>query len=224
MIISHQHRFVFFAIPRTGTHTIRTAIHPELGSEDVEQQSLTRDVRLPIPALAQIGHGHISYREFAAHIGDYAVRDHAARDHAVRDYFTFAFVRNPYDRFVSACSFLTRHDPIPPQATTEFMKSALSRPRFRSRILIRPQSELLCDDAGNLAVNRIGYYENLQADFDWVCQRTGMKDKPLGVINASAHNSYADYYDQDLLNMINEFYLEDFEKLQYAMAGHPEEL
>ena len=28
MIVSHRHRFVFFAVPRTGTHAVRTALQP----------------------------------------------------------------------------------------------------------------------------------------------------------------------------------------------------
>ncbi|MEM7020636.1 MAG: sulfotransferase family 2 domain-containing protein, partial [Pseudomonadota bacterium] len=186
----------------------------ELASDDWEQQALTREVSLPIPALAQIGHGHISYQQLSNHI----------TNHTVHDYFKFAFVRNPYDRFVSVCSFLTRNEPIPPAQTNAFMKSALTRPRFRGRILVRPQAEMLCDNAGSLAMNYIGQYEQLQTDFDQISQQTGMMGGSLTVTNVSKHDSYTAYYDQELLNMVNDFYLEDFEKLQYTMAEHPEEL
>ena len=32
MIISHAHRFIFFAVPRTGTHALRAALQPHLAA------------------------------------------------------------------------------------------------------------------------------------------------------------------------------------------------
>ena len=28
MIVSHRHRFIFFAVPRTGSHAVRVALQP----------------------------------------------------------------------------------------------------------------------------------------------------------------------------------------------------
>ena len=94
MIISHKHRFIFFAQPRTGTHAIRAALQPHLGRDDWQQQALTGTLRLPIPELARVGHGHISLRQVQAHLPS----------EIWRRYFKFAMVRNPYERYVSAHS------------------------------------------------------------------------------------------------------------------------
>ena len=40
MIVSHRHRSIFFALPHTGTHAIRAALRPFLGSDDWEQEGL----------------------------------------------------------------------------------------------------------------------------------------------------------------------------------------
>ena len=40
MIISHQHRFIFAAVPKTGTHSVRQALREHMSEEDIEQVGL----------------------------------------------------------------------------------------------------------------------------------------------------------------------------------------
>lgn len=40
MIISPQHRFIFAAIPKTGTHAVRQALREHMGPQDLEQVGL----------------------------------------------------------------------------------------------------------------------------------------------------------------------------------------
>ena len=40
MIISHQHRFIFAAIPKTDTHSVRQALREHMSPEDLEQVGL----------------------------------------------------------------------------------------------------------------------------------------------------------------------------------------
>ena len=82
----------------------------------------------------------------------------AERPDLCADYLKFAFVRNPYDRFISVCAFLTRQQSLPDAELTAFMKEALTRDRFRARILVRPQSELLVDAEGVIAMDMLGHY------------------------------------------------------------------
>ena len=75
MIISHQHRFVFAAIPKTGTHSVRQALRAHLGADDLEQVGLFVNKRFPFEELAQIKHGHISLRAGPAVPGRGGVRE-----------------------------------------------------------------------------------------------------------------------------------------------------
>ena len=214
MIISHKHRFIFFAQPRTGTHAIRAALEPHLGPHDWQQQSLTRTVRLPVPELARIGHGHISLRQVQAHLPG----------EIWRDYFKFAMVRNPYERYVSACTFLNRRNPGYAGTETAFMKSALMRERFRRRVLVRAQVELLVDEAGAVGMDFVGRYERLQHSFDQACERAGVPLTPLTRRNASHYGDYRRYYDDGLLDQVNAFYRTDFDRFDYAVAESAEAL
>ena len=214
MIISHKHRFIFFAQPRTGTHAVRAALQPHLGKDDWQQQSLTGSARLPIPELARIGHGHISLRQVQAHLPS----------EIWRDYFKFAMVRNPYERYVSACTFLNRRNPAYAGREMAFMKVALTRQRFRQRVLVRPQEALLVDDAGVVGLDFVGRYERLQSSFDHVCERTGIPPIRLTRRNASHYGDYRRYYDGALLEQVNIFYRADFHRFDYPIARTPEAL
>ena len=208
MIVSHRHRFVFFAVPRTGTHAIRTALHPFLGDEDWQQQSLTEQVSLPVPTLARVGHGHLTLRQVRANLPETLWRD----------YFKFACVRNPYDRFVSVCAMLNRRNPDYRGRETAFMKRAIQVGRFQQRALVRPQRDMLVDEAGELGMDFIGRYENLQQSFEEACRRIGIPAQRLAQSNATDHRHYATYYDDELLRLVTDFYRPDFNGFDYAVA------
>ncbi len=48
MIISHRHRYIFFAVPKTGTHSVRTALRPYMDEADQEQVGLFVQKRFSI--------------------------------------------------------------------------------------------------------------------------------------------------------------------------------
>ena len=214
MIVSHRHRFIFFAQPRTATHAVRAALQPHLDADDWQQQALTETLRLPILDLARIGHGHISLEQAQASLPS----------EILREYFKFAMVRNPYDRYVSICTFLNRRNPGYAGRETAFMKTALTRQRFRQRVLVRPQVSLLANGAGTVGMDFVGRYERLQQSFDRVCKRIGIPPGRLPHRNASRHSDYRSYYDEALLKRVNDYYRADFEQFDYPVAESPEAL
>lgn len=216
MIVSHRHRFIFFAVPRTATHSIRQALREHLDEHDWEQQMLTARRHLPVPGLARLGHGHVSFRDAAAHL---------PRE-VWHGYFRFAFVRDPFDRLVSVCSFLNRGNPHYRGNETAFMKRAMATARFRRRVLVRPQCELLTDEDGTLAVHRVGRFEHLQTDFDGICRHLGLPVTGLPLTNGSARVRPAGYYDPALASTVAQFYEADFRRFGYPAglrdpAGQP---
>jgi hypothetical protein len=205
MIISHQHKFIFFAVPKTATHTIRDALRQHMGPDDWEQQVLFGEQYLPIPQLARLQHGHISAQEIRPHL-EAGIWD---------SYYKFAIVRNPFDRFVSCCFFLNRADPNFENTAVAFMKERLQRTRFQRRILVQPQYRQLCTADGEVALDYVGRYEDLQKSYDTICERIGISKSELSTNNSSEHSSYTKYYDDELRHQVADFYKEDLRLFSY---------
>ena len=206
MIISHQHRFIFAAIPKTGTHSVRHALREHMSAEDLEQVGLFVNKRFPFEELAKIRHGHISLHQVRPFLGD----------EAFASYFKFAFVRNPFDRFVSYCAFMTRENGAFDRDPKEVMRRMLFELRPMHHVLFQPQHTFVTDDDGRLLADYIGRVEEMQASYDHICGRIGIPSAELGQVNSSKRGLYRDYYDQQLIDGVAELYATDLKLFGYG--------
>ena len=206
MIVSHAHRFIFAAIPKTGTHSVRRALREQLGPDDIEQVGLFVDKRFPWPELAQLRHGHLGLAQVRPFLGE----DVFAR------YFKFAFVRNPFDRFVSYCAFVTRETDEFQRDPRGVMRRILFDLRPMQHILFQPQHTFLVDENGALLTDAVGRVEQMQDSYDAICARIGIPRQPLEQVNSSRRGSYRDYYDQALVDGVAQLYQRDLDLFGYA--------
>lgn len=210
MIISHRHRFVFVAVPKTGTHSVRQALREHLGDEDIEQVGLFVDRRFPWPDLAAIRHGHLSLAQVRPYLGE----------PAFTDYVKFAFVRNPFDRFVSYCAFMLRGGDLFQRRPADVMRRFLFEDPPEGHILFQPQASLLVDEDGKtLLTDLIGRVEDMQASYDTICGRIGIPPRPLERVNGTRHADFRRYYDPPLVDAVAERYALDLNLFGYAFEG-----
>ncbi|MFT4074386.1 MAG: sulfotransferase family 2 domain-containing protein [Asticcacaulis sp.] len=210
MIVSHHHRFIFAAVPKTGTHAVRQALREHLDDADVEQVGLFVNKRFPWADLAAIQHGHLSLSQIRPYLGD----------EAFNRYFKFAFVRNPFDRFVSYCAFVLRGGDDFQKWPREAMYHFLFRDPPERHILFQPQASLLTDtDGRTLLTDRIGRVEEMQGSYDAICAQIGIASRPLDRVNGSQRGDYRQYYDQALINGISARYAQDLELFGYSFEG-----
>jgi hypothetical protein len=207
MIISHQHRFVFVAVPKTGTHSVRQALREHLSPEDLEQVGLFVNKRFPMEELAAIRHGHLSLRQVRPHLGE----------DVFGSYFKFAFVRNPFDRFVSYCAFMTRNTDAFRQAPRQVMHELLFKVRPLDHVLFQPQHALLVGDDGELLADDVGRVEQMQDSYDRLCARIGIPSRALDKVNStSPRGDYRRYYDDKLIEGVADLYRRDLELFGYG--------
>ena len=204
MIISAQHRFIFVAIPKTGTHAVRQALREHMGSQDMEQVGLFVNRRMPIPELAKVGHGHLSLEQ---------VRPYFSPED-FDDFFKFAFVRNPFDRFISYCAFMTREHGQFETNPQGVMWHFIDNPQWQ-HILFQPQHIFVTGADGQLLTDYLGRVEEMQRSYDEAASRIGIPDRALERINASSRRDYRDYYDQALIDGVARLYARDLQLFGY---------
>lgn len=197
-------------MPKTGTHAVRQALREQLGEEDVEQVGLFVNKRFPWADLAAIQHGHLSLRQVRPYLGD----------DAFSGYFKFAFVRNPFDRFVSYCAFMLRGGDVFQQRPREVMRHFLFVEPPEQHILFQPQASVLVgEDGGTLLADAVGHVEDMQGSYDAICARIGIPSRPLDRINGSRRGDYRPYYDQTLIDGVAARYAQDLELFGYSFEG-----
>ena len=144
-------------------------------------------------------------------------------------YFTFSFVRNPWAQFLSFYYFKKTGVHKPP--LTEFLKMSydeLSKMHNTPRNwaeskrtgIYRNQISQLSDDDDNVIVDFIGRFENLQEDFDKVCERINIPQRTLPHRNKREykHKPYWEYYDDESIEIIRNLYKKDIEYFGYEFG------
>ena len=122
-----------------------------------------------------------------------------------RSAFKFGFVRNPWDRYVSAfragqagigsndLAFEVRDHAMPPQSPEHF----------------RAQWEFVCDEDGNLLVDCVGHYETLEEDWAKICRAVGCEVYPLGHERKTERKPYQEYYTAEQALALKRIYARD---------------
>lgn len=208
-ILSHQHRFVFIAIPKTGSHSIRFALRDQLGPRDEEQVSLFVQRRIDYPPFNTQGHGHQLARDVRGALGP----------ERWADYLSFAVIRNPWARFVSYVAFFMRNNQLFKTDPRGTMRKVLANPQNQGFVHYRPQSDFIIDTEGQQIVSRILRAETLQADFDSLCETLSLEKRSLEKRNPSSHLSYTEYFDDDLVKQVGDRYREDIERFGYVFGA-----
>jgi hypothetical protein len=78
-------------------------------------------------------------------------------------------------------------------------------------------SFLICEQK-NLKADFIGKFENLQNDFDVMCNITGIPQQQLPHKNATKHKHYSEYYDDETRSIVAEKYAKDIEYFNYKFV------
>ena len=146
------------------------------------------------------------------------------------DSYSFGFVRNPWDRMVSAFQYL-KHKPISdddkrwatqtlaPFDTFEDFMIAMERPIFRNRVVgwrhFKPQWHFLTNWSGRDAVNYVGRFETLAKDVEIIGQAIGVKPN-LTFQNSTQREPYWTYYTAESRKRVAQIYAKDIARYGYA--------
>lgn len=140
--------------------------------------------------------------------------------------FSFSIVRNPWDRLVSFYAFersvresILYENPVgfSEWASTLFKDGDFSvYEEGKYRRYLANQHDWLYDETGNLLVNHVMRFENLQEDFRRVAQRLGKGHVALPHNNKSQREDYRAYYTAETKPLVADFYGKDIETFGYT--------
>ena len=211
MPVSHELRCIYIHIARTAGTSIeralglfhdwrienRTAMFGLIESADLRE-------RVSVSGFLQ----HASAREVLALLPSECT-----------NYFSFSFVRNPWDRMVSIFHHKDPHMVMHAAAAGIDIQSLsfdqfLDRARSITHVHLLPQARFICDERGRCLVDFLGRFECLEQDFAAVSARIRINVK-LSRHNRSAHEEYRRYYNDERRRLVAELYREDIEAFGY---------
>lgn len=199
IIISKHARALFVHIPKTAGLSVISAIH---------------DQRIDVA-------GHFLQNPF------YRPPKELIKKYKKRP-FVFSFVRNPWDRAVSAFFYLNqgggnicdkwdKHKYIRQYRGDfgRFVREAFPQGRILNQMHFRPQYQWISTASGNLITDFMGKFENLQQDLQQVSALLNIPFDKLPLINESDHDHYRKYYDEESRRIVGEAYRRDIELFEY---------
>lgn len=126
------------------------------------------------------------------------------------DIFKFAFVRNPFDRFVSSYSHMGKKKKDFKDFVMDLSNWWYTHDR-QVQVLFKPQFRFLCNWGMDSQMDFIGKYERINEDWKIVAEKIGVSDK-LPLTNESERTDWRDYYDDETLMQVQKKYEVDFHK------------
>jgi hypothetical protein len=125
----------------------------------------------------------------------------------MKDAFTFAFIRNPYDRMVSLYHYTRKKRQV--DRRFGFKRFCEVAPTIRNVNF----SQLFWIFPG---VDFVGRYEDLESDFIALCDALEIKRRKLPLMNISENRKpWQEYYTKEIEEIVYKNYREDFECLGY---------
>ena len=199
-MINHKYKIIFIHIPRTGGTSIEKCIAGKNWW----------NIHPPSKHLT----AHLAKKEYTKYWDDY---------------FKFAFVRNPWDRMVSLLkhgSFygvkfnfndkLLMNEYFDDYDKIEYDKRFSHLNQFKD--FTSKKNSIYQNIIGD-EMNFVGKFENLQEDFNTVCDKIGIPQQRLPHIEKlHKRRHYTEYYDDETREIVAQKYARDIEYFGYKFG------
>lgn len=205
MLISRRRRFLFVHVYKNAGTSITAALLPYAAKpwEVVASRALRR-LHIRAPFDPQPYTEHISAGELAQALGR----------KAFDALFSFAIVRNPWDWQVSLFQYMRKEPRHPQHALAMAFENFDAYIRWRCRNEVRLQKDFIHSPEGELLVDFVGRFENLEADFAAICSRIGISAS-LPQLNVSNATPYRQFYDEKTRELVRRAFAPDIALFGY---------
>lgn len=198
MAIYHSHKAIFLHIPKNGGTTVTTLLKRNWFFGRKVNEADEREV------------GGETIIELMDILGSQA-----------EDYFKFSFVRNPWDRFVSAYHYVCQRRPDMDIVTShgsfaDFVSAFAEEPSKYLQIrYFREQWPYLLDAKGDCPLDFLGRFENFDSDLDTALKQIGIRRFLVRHRKKTKRDDYRTYYNDDTRSLIADIYARDIAEFGY---------
>ena len=219
-MICHKYKCIFVHIPKTAGQSIEHVFLNLLGLNwDTREPLLLKfnyDKKLGPPRLAHLkAHEYLKYNYISQSMFDV--------------YYKFSFVRNPWSRIVSFYKYRRYYQLFSfKNFVTKMMKNKI---RDNDYWFIGPPYKFIMDHNGEMLVDYVGRFENLQNDFNSICKALGLNEinlphvnrarKEISILSFLKQNKrekkhYSEYYDSETKEIVENAYKNDIQIFNYS--------
>lgn len=138
------------------------------------------------------------------------------------EYFSFAFVRNPWDRFVSAYHYVVQRRPELTAVSTfgkfaDFARAVGDDPaEFLSIRYFRPQWNFLQPGDSGQQIDFVGRFENFDVDLKYALKKIGHSNVRIRHRKKSRRSDYREYFDDETRRAVGKIYARDIDYFEYS--------
>lgn len=214
-MISYKHKFIFIHIPKSGGTSIENVLFQDvektINPSNADEVQESRKNLFGRDRKMSRWLQHLTYTEI--------VKCEYVNQKTIKNFFKFSFVRNPWSRKLSEYEWNVRINKDTNKfdmSFTDFVKSTYSP--YKAYVHSDPMYNFIVDESGNNKMDFIGKLENLQEDFNFVCDKIGIPKQQLPHANKTKHKHYTEYYNDETRQIVAEKYAKDIEYFGYKFG------
>lgn len=223
MLLSKRKQFIFIHVPKVAGRSIQESfgkyadwpLDNSMFTRAVSEFSkklLTTNVIAGLLPGADVPVPRYVYRD---HVRAYELRDYLGESY--NSFFSFAFVRNPWDWNVSQYHYILN---TPGNAAYRTVKNMSFEEYLEWWGFARTYqlSQFVRDRTGQIIVDFVGRFETFEADLDYVCHRLGIVVS-IPHLNRTSHRDYRTYYNHKSIKRVAEIHSDDIYLFGYSFEG-----
>ena len=203
MLISENPKFIFVHIYKNAGSSITSALLPIAASWwQIQFSNLFRKLNILLPPQPFLRHVSASHIIDAIGVSEF------------ESYFSFAFVRNPWDWQVSLYEYMLKTPNHRQHQLIKRLGDFKTYLQWRCEYDVTFQRDFIYSPDGRVLVDFVGRFERIEEDFQKVCTELGVC-VPLPRENVSRSAPYQNYYDADSIELVKTTFKADIEQFGY---------
>lgn len=174
-----------------------------------------------VKTLFGCGSRHVRYTEYES-----------ANPQKFIKYFKFSFVRNPWDRLVSAYYFLknggmNEQDKQWAEKNLacypdfeSFVKGWLNEDNIQTWVHFIPQHQFICDDKLNVKMDFVGRFESIDEGIDVIQETLNLPRVSIPKLNSlNKEKNYTEFYSEETEKIVADIYAIDIKLFSYHFGA-----